>query len=68
MKVAIFSPSAMMLLSLQVEGLLTIDSRLFPGSGAMVSTLTNALGRSPKVLGKPHQEMMDVIVESVSFL
>ncbi|KAJ3397373.1 hypothetical protein HDU92_008364 [Lobulomyces angularis] len=37
---------------------------LYPGTGALVSALATSLGRKPKVIGKPHQTMMDVIVEN----
>ncbi|KAI8915869.1 HAD-like domain-containing protein [Gorgonomyces haynaldii] len=39
------------------------NDRIFPGTGALLSTLITSLGRQPKVIGKPHQTMLDVIVD-----
>ncbi len=37
--------------------------RLYPGCGSLQSPLTTAmLGRLPKVIGKPHRSMLDVVV------
>ncbi|KAJ1981083.1 hypothetical protein H4R33_005320 [Dimargaris cristalligena] len=35
----------------------------FPGTGALVSVLSTSTGRQPTVIGKPHQTMLDCIVE-----
>ena len=35
----------------------------FPGTGALLSALTTSTSRTPKVLGKPHQTMLDCIVD-----
>jgi 4-nitrophenyl phosphatase len=37
--------------------------RLYPGCGSLQAPLITAmLGRRPKVIGKPHQSMLDVVV------
>ncbi|KAJ3089167.1 hypothetical protein HK102_007047 [Quaeritorhiza haematococci] len=36
---------------------------VYPGTGALLAALKAPLNRSPKVLGKPHQTMLDVIVD-----
>lgn len=40
----------------------------YPGTGALLACLTASLGKQPKVLGKPHQTMLDVIGEFNGFL
>ncbi|KAL2919787.1 hypothetical protein HK105_200704 [Polyrhizophydium stewartii] len=35
---------------------------VYPGTGALLAALSAPLGREPTVLGKPHQPMLDVIV------
>ncbi len=37
-------------------------NKTFLGTGALLSALSHPLGRKPKVLGKPHQTMLDVII------
>lgn len=37
--------------------------RLLPGNGALVAAVAAAGGRSPHVTGKPHQPMVDVLVD-----
>ncbi|RKP24001.1 HAD-like domain-containing protein [Syncephalis pseudoplumigaleata] len=36
--------------------------RTFPGTGSMVAAIKGCTGREPRVLGKPHQTMLDCIV------
>ncbi|KAJ1562332.1 hypothetical protein HK405_013404 [Cladochytrium tenue] len=36
---------------------------IYPGTGALLAALTTPLGRSPTVIGKPEQTMLDVIVD-----
>ena len=38
-------------------------SRLFPGTGCLVSALQSSVNRSPIVVGKPEQIMLDLVVE-----
>lgn len=37
--------------------------RIYPGTGSFLASLAKSLGREPIVLGKPHQPMLDVIVD-----
>ena len=37
--------------------------RVYPGTGALLASLSASLGREPVVLGKPHQSMLDVVVD-----
>ncbi|KAJ3122232.1 hypothetical protein HK098_003000 [Nowakowskiella sp. JEL0407] len=37
--------------------------KVFPGTGALLAVLSTSTGRSPTVLGKPTQNMLDVIVD-----
>ena len=36
--------------------------RVYPGTGALLAALSAPLDRPPIVLGKPHQTMLDVVV------
>lgn len=39
------------------------NGTVFPGTGALVSTLSSSSGRQPVIVGKPMQTMMDVIIQ-----
>jgi 4-nitrophenyl phosphatase len=40
------------------------NGTVYPGTGALLASLSHALQREPVVIGKPHQPMLDAIVDA----
>lgn len=47
------------------DSTLPLNGSLFPGSGVMVGAITISTKRTPTIIGKPHQPMLDYVLNSL---